>query len=78
MELSDFIANLEAEFEDLNQGLEPQTILLDIPGWSSMHILLLVAMVDIQYQVLLSGEDLKSCKTVNDLFHLVKSKRGSV
>jgi acyl carrier protein len=46
-----------------------------MPGWNSMHILLLVAMIDFRYQVLLSGEHLKTVETVNDLFDLVKQKQ---
>ncbi len=77
MEIEAFIQNLEKEFEDLSEGsLLPNTVLKEIPGWNSMHILLLVAMIDIHYQVLLSGEDLKEVVTVSDLFSHVKSRRG--
>ena len=41
-----------------------------------MHILLLVAMIDFRYHVLLSGEHLKMVVSVNDLFELVKQKQG--
>ena len=41
-----------------------------------MHILLLVAMIDYRYNVLLSGEHLKMVVSVNDLFELVKQKQG--
>ena len=41
-----------------------------------MHVLLLVAMIDIEYQVLLSGEELKNVTTVQALFTLVKQRRG--
>jgi hypothetical protein len=39
-----------------------------------MHILLLVAMIDVKYNVLLSGEDLKGLGTVKELFELVKHR----
>ncbi len=76
MEINTFIAHLSEEFEDLGVlELSPSTVLRDMPGWNSMHILLLVAMIDFRYQVLLSGEHLKTVKTVNDLFDLVKQKQ---
>jgi len=76
MEINTFIGHLSEEFEDLGVfELSPSTVLRDMPGWNSMHILLLVAMIDFRYQVLLSGEHLKTVKTVNDLFDLVKQKQ---
>jgi acyl carrier protein len=77
MEINEFLGHLAEEFEDLGVfELTPSTILKNIPGWNSMHILLLVSMIDYRYHVLLSGEHLKAVVTVNDLFELVKEKQG--
>jgi len=77
MEINEFLGHLAEEFEDLGVfELTPSTILKNIPGWNSMHILLLVSMIDYRYHVLLSGEHLKAVVTVNDLFELVKQKQG--
>jgi len=77
MEINEFLGHLAEEFEDLGVfELTPSTILKNIPGWNSMHILLLVSMIDYRYHVLLSGEHLKAVVTVNDLFDLVKEKQG--
>ena len=77
MEINEFLGYLAEEFEDLGVfELTPSTILKNIPGWNSMHILLLVSMIDYRYHVLLSGEHLKAVVTVNDLFDLVKEKQG--
>jgi len=77
MEINEFIAHLCEEFEDLGVfELSPSTVLRNIPGWNSMHILLLVAMIDFRYQVLLSGEQLKTVETVSDLFDLVLQKQN--
>lgn len=78
MDIDEFLLKLEEEFEDIDAiKLNPESVLRDIPGWSSMHILLLVAMVDRYYNVLLSGENLKSVKTVNDLFNEIIKLRGN-
>ena len=77
MEINEFLGHLAEEFEDLGVfELTPSTILKNIPGWNSMHILLLVSMIDYRYHVLFSGEHLKAVVTVNDLFELVKEKQG--
>ena len=77
MEINAFINHLTEEFEDLGVfELSPDSVLKDIPGWNSMHILLLVSMIDYRYQVLLSGEQLKNVVTVNDLFELVKENQS--
>lgn len=42
--------------------------------WSSLASLSLIAMVDEEYEVTLSGNDIRSAVTVQDLFNLIKSK----
>lgn len=77
MEINEFLGHLIEEFEDLGVfELTSDTVLKDIPGWNSMHILLLVSMIDYRYRVLLSGEQLKNVLTVHDLFELVKEKQS--
>ena len=67
MEIVDFIAAIEEEFDDLNPG--------DVsPNWSSMHALIFVALIDSKYDVLLNGDELKSCVTIKDLFDITLLK----
>ncbi|MFM7566725.1 MAG: hypothetical protein ACKO4K_08260 [Flavobacteriales bacterium] len=75
MDLPDFINHLSEEFQDFQEiSLTENTVLRNIEGWNSMHILLLVSMIDVKYNVLLSGEDLKSLGTVKELFEFVKAR----
>lgn len=75
MDINDFIIKLEAEFEDFPKGsIQTNTSFKDIEGWSSMHILILVAMAEIEYGVQINGNDLKNAVTVGDLFEIIKSK----
>lgn len=39
-----------------------------------MHALIIIALIDSEYDVLLKGDDLKETKTIQDLFNLVQSK----
>lgn len=75
MELNEFTLLLEKEFEDLPENtLSPSTNYRDIPEFSSMHILIIIAFIDNEFDVLLTGSDLKSAETIEDLYSLVKSK----
>ena len=75
MEIFDFIKVIEDEFEDLTPGtLSPSSVFRDMDGWSSMHALIFVALIDTTYDVLLTGEELKSCITIKDLFNITVLK----
>lgn len=74
-EISEFIKKIENEFEELEKGtLTPHTNYREIEDWSSMHALIIIALIDSEYDVLLKGDDLKETKTIQDLFNLVQSK----
>lgn len=74
--VNEFTEKLEAEFENLQKGtLTPDTDYRTISGWSSMHALIVIAFVDANFDVLLTGIDLKSTKTINDLYKLIQLKK---
>jgi acyl carrier protein len=76
MNLEDFIKKVEVEIEDLESGtLTADKDYREIEQWSSMYALILIAMIDTEYDVTLTGEDLKASITVRDLYDIVKSKR---
>lgn len=78
MQIADFITKLEAEFDDMPKGtLKPDTDYRSIKGWSSMHALIIIAFVDINFNITLNGSDLKSTKTVSDLYNLVQQKASA-
>jgi acyl carrier protein len=75
MELHKFIEQLEDEFEELENGtLKPETNFQDLSDWDSIHTLILIALIDTEYDVMLDGDDLSHAKTVIDLFNTVKNK----
>jgi acyl carrier protein len=78
MNIDDLINHIENEFEELNVGtLKSSSSIKDIDGWSSMHALILIALVDSQYDILLTGEELRSIMTVQDLFDTILSRKNS-
>lgn len=75
MEINEFIKKLEVEFDELEQGtLQPNTNFRDLEEWSSMHALIIIALIDTDYDVTITGEDLSEIQTVKELFNVVKSR----
>ena len=75
MTLDEFVNNLEQELEDIEPGtLTPDVNYRDIETWSSMYALIIIAYVDLEFDVTLTGDDLRNCNTVKDLYTLIKSK----
>ncbi len=71
-----FIKKLESELEDIKPGtLKPETNFREIENWSSMHALIIIALLDTEYNITVRGEQLKKCSTVSDLFYLIESKK---
>ncbi len=78
MQLDEFVSKLETEFDDMPKGtLKADTDYRSIKGWSSMHALIIIAFIDISFNITLNGSDLKSTKTVGDLYNLVQQKRSA-
>lgn len=75
MEKSTFLENFKSILDDTDVSLITiDTVFRDLLEWSSLTALSLIAMVDEVYSVKLTGEDIKSSKSLNDLFNIIKSK----
>ena len=75
IEIAEFIEKLEGEFEEVDPGsLKPETSFRDLDEWSSMHALIIIALIDTEYDITLTGEDLRSAETVQDIFDVVNAK----
>jgi acyl carrier protein len=73
--VQELIAKIEHEIEELPQGaLQPDTNFRQLPEWSSMHALIIIALAETEYNVTLSGNDLRSCTTIADLHRIIESR----
>lgn len=73
--IGEFISTLETEFDELEPGaLRPDTNFSDLDEWSSMHSLIIIALIDTEYEVTITGEDLMSINKVEELYDIVKSR----
>ena len=78
MNINEFIQKLEGEFEDIPKGtLKPETKITDIQGWGSMHALIVIALLDTEYNVTLKGEELRQIQSVQQLYDTVVAKQNN-
>lgn len=76
MSLKEFIENLASAYDDVSTSeLAPNTKFKELNEWSSLTALSVIAMVNEEYDVELSGKDIRDAKTVEDLFNIVQSRK---
>ena len=72
MNLDEFLANFEEQLEEIEAGsITASTKFRELEEWSSLIALSVIAMVDECYDLKLSGEDIRTSETVEDLFNKV-------
>ncbi|MPM15164.1 hypothetical protein SDC9_61530 [bioreactor metagenome] len=76
--INDFISKIENEFDDVAPGsVKPETKFRDHFDWTSVNALVLFSMINVEYNVTLSAEDLHKSVTVEDLFNIIVSKTNN-
>jgi acyl carrier protein len=77
MDLNEFIDHVVDQFEETDASqIVASTKFQELDEYSSLIALSLIAMVDEEYDVTIKGNDLRSAITIEDLFNIVKSKKG--
>lgn len=75
MDIQKFIENFADQFDDTELDVfKPDTVFHDLDEYSSIIALSIISMVDEEYGVALSGNEMKSAVTIEDLFNTVQSK----
>ena len=73
--IEEFIQKLELEFETITPGtLKPESILRESIEWNSVNALILIAMVNTEYDIILNANDIKSIVTINYIFQMINSR----
>lgn len=76
MDINEFIHNFEDAVDNVEENsLSGGTKFQEIAEWDSLALLSTLAMLDAEYSVSLSGEEIKSCSTLQQLFDLALSKK---
>ena len=75
MELQDFIQKFAEQLDETDASeIQADTIFQELDEWSSMTAMALIAFVKTEYGKTVTGREIRSCKTVEDLYNLVVSK----
>ena len=72
IDIQAFIENflVAVDFQDPIE-LTPDTVLRELPEWDSLAALGVIVMFDIDYNKTITGDDLKTCISLNDLYKLL-------
>lgn len=75
MELNDFVKRFAAEFDETPvEQFSVSVRFKDLEEWGSLTALSIISMVDEEFDKKITGEDLRSCDTIEELYNLVLSK----
>lgn len=75
MELNEFISAFADQFDETDASeIQADTEFLELEEWSSLTGMSVIAMVKTQYGKTITGKEIRSCDTVEDLYNLVASK----
>lgn len=75
MESNLFVQNFASQFDDTNPSeFSIETRFRNIDEWSSLVALSIIAMVDEEYKVKLTGDDIRNSQTISDIYNIVKSR----
>lgn len=75
MELEKFVRNFAEQFDDIDVSeIQGDTVFQDLDEWTSLAALTIIAMINSEYGITVSGKEIRSCETIKDLYSLVFSK----
>lgn len=79
MNIQEFIQKVEHEFDQINPGsLTPESKIRDYFEWDSINALVLIALVNVEYDVEINADDLQQSETVTDLYQIIENRKNSV
>ena len=75
MELQNFIQNIVDLFDHIHtSNFSALTDFKDNDEWNSLLALSVIAMVDEEYGVIITSDEIKQAKTIEELYMILKSK----
>lgn len=75
MELNQFIEQFANQFDDTDASeFSAETYFQELDEWSSLTSMAIIAFVKTEYNKQITGKEIRSCETIEDLFNLVASK----
>lgn len=78
MDINTFTQQFSEQFDETDPStINSETKYREMGEWSSLYALSVIAMIDQEYNVKLNGNDLRSCNSINELFDLVRGRKGA-
>lgn len=75
MEIKEFVEKIADLFDNADQAIfKPETKFREVPEYSSLVALSIIAMIDEECGVLLGAKEMKAAETIADLFKIVSDK----
>ena len=75
MDIKEFIEKFAEIFDDTDAAsLRPDTKFRDLDEWSSLSALGVIALADEEFDVELSGKEMRSANTIQELYDLISNK----
>lgn len=75
MELTEFVKHFADLFDDTDASeIKADTAFHDLEEWGSLLVMGVIAMAKTKYGKTVTGKEIQTCETVEDLYHIIASK----
>ena len=75
MTLDEFVARFAEEFDETPvEAFKADTVFKNLDEWGSLTALSVASMIEEEYDKRITGANLRSVSTIEELYHLVESK----
>lgn len=74
MEMKEFLKGFAEQFDDLEEEVTPETEFQELEDWSSLTAMGIIAFAKTAYGKTVTGREVRSCKTAEELFNLINNK----
>jgi acyl carrier protein len=75
MKIEDFIEKVEEELDEIEPGVIKPESELEAIELNSINILIIIALIKTEYDVVVDATDFAASKTIQDVFNIVKAKK---
>ena len=73
--LNEFVAKFASEFDETSvEKFTHSTVYKELDEWGSLTALSIISMIDEEFDKFLTGADLRSVSTIEELYGLIQTK----
>lgn len=75
MKIEKFVQDFANQFDETEMSeFNTDTVFQELEEWSSLAAMSVIAFIKTEYGKSVTGKEIRSCSTIEDLFNLVASK----